>query len=84
MLFVSLSIEYVGCVLLIDLWQIFEGMWENQQLCFCIEVKEIIINGEEVVCYYCNVLCDGSGGIEIIELYCFQDGRLWVCYFIKM
>lgn len=79
----SLSIEYVGRALPTDPWQILEGMWENQQPRFRIEVKETIINGEEAACHHRNALRDGSGGIETIELYRFQDGRLWVRYFIK-
>lgn len=79
----GLSIEYVGRALPTDPWQILEGMWENQQPRFRVEVKETIINGEEAACHHRNALRDGSGGIETIELYRFQDARLWVRYFIK-
>lgn len=63
----GLSIEYVGRALPTDPWQILEGMWENQQPRFRVEVKETIINGEEAACHHRNALRDGSGGIETIE-----------------
>lgn len=79
----GLSIEFVGRPLPTDSWEILEGMWAQQQPRCRIEVRETIINGEEAACYHYNAMRDGNGGIETIELYRFDGGRLWVRYFIK-
>lgn len=79
----GLSIEFVGRPIPTNPWEILEAMWDQQQPRTRVEVRETIISDEEAACYHFNALRDGSGGIETIELYRFDGGKLWVRYFIK-
>ncbi len=80
----GLSIEYVGRAAPVDGWKVLEDMWEHQQPHVRVDVRESIINGQEAACHHNNAQRDGSGGLETIELYCFNDGKLLVRYFIKV
>ncbi len=78
----GLDIEYVGRPVM-DGFQVLEGMWEQQNSKFYVEVVLSIIAGNEVACHHKNVMRDGSGLIETIELYKFVEGKTTVRYFIK-
>lgn len=77
----GLSIEYVGQPER-DAWQVLEGMWAQQQSRIRIEVKLVVINGNEAACHHRNAFIGSEGGIETIELYRLDEGRLSVRYFI--
>lgn len=77
----GLSIEYVGQPER-DPWQVLEGMWAQQQPRIRIEVKLVVIKGNEAACHHRNAFVSGDGGIETIELYRFEQGLLSVRYFI--
>ncbi|MNZ33797.1 hypothetical protein D3C78_511530 [compost metagenome] len=78
----GLDIEYVGRPVM-DGFQVLEGMWEQQNSKFYVEVVVSIIAGNEAACHHKNVMRDGSGLIETIELYNFAEGKTTVRYFIK-
>lgn len=77
----GLDIDYVGQPRR-DPWQVLETMWAQQNPRIRIEVIGCIVNGMEAACHHRNLLRDGSGGIETIETYHFDEGRLRVRYFI--
>jgi len=79
----GLTIEYVGKPQH-DAWQILEGMWAQQQPKIRVEVRQCIVNGSEAACHHLNAFREGEGGIETIELYKFEEGKLEVRYFINM
>ncbi|MRV70544.1 nuclear transport factor 2 family protein [Duganella sp. FT92W] len=79
----GLDIEYVGRPRH-DPWQVLEGMWAQQNARIRIEVASCIVNGNEAACHHRNVLRDGSGGIDTIETYRFDGGRLYVRYFVAL
>ncbi|MCL5042136.1 MAG: nuclear transport factor 2 family protein [Gammaproteobacteria bacterium] len=78
----GLDIEYLGRPV-VDGWPVLEGMWAQQNSKFSVEVELSIIAGNEAACHHRNVMRDGSGVIETIELYKFEEGRTLVRYFIK-
>ena len=78
----GLSIEYVGRAVMDD-WPVLEGMWDQQNSRFSVEVEVSIVGPNEAACHHRNVMRDGSGLIETIELYKFADGKTSVRYFIK-
>lgn len=80
----GLDIEYVGQPRR-DPWQVLEAMWTQQNARIRIEVAACIVNGNEAACHHRNLMrdgCGGTGGIETIETYRFEAGRLWVRYFV--
>ncbi len=60
-----------------------EGMWDQQNSKFSVEVALSIIAANEAACHHRNVMRDGSAVIETIELYKFEQGKTLVRYFIK-
>ncbi|TKA89686.1 nuclear transport factor 2 family protein [Halopseudomonas bauzanensis] len=78
----GLDIEYLGRPVM-DGFPILENMWDQQNSKFALEVEVTIIAGNEAACHHKNVMRDGSGVIETIELYKFEGGRTSVRYFIK-
>lgn len=78
----GLSIEYVGKPQH-DAWQVLEGMWAQQQPKIRVEVRQCIVNGAEAACHHLNAFREQEGGIETIELYRFEEGKLSVRYFIN-
>ena len=81
----GLVIEYVGLPPLnVDGWTVLEGMWEQQNSKFSVEVDVSVIAGQEAACHHRNVMRDGSGVIETIEHYRFENGKTFVRYFVKM
>lgn len=79
----GLSIEYVGKPQA-DAWQVLEGMWAQQQPKIRVEVRQCIVNGNEAACHHLNAFREQEGGIETIELYRFEAGKLFVRYFINL
>lgn len=79
----GLSIEYVGRPVQ-DGWQVLEGMWAQQQPKIRVEVRQCIVNGSEAASHHLNAFRELEGGIETIELYRFEEGRLSVRYFIDL
>ncbi|MGH8416907.1 MULTISPECIES: hypothetical protein [Pseudomonas] len=77
----GLSIEYVGQPER-DAWQVLEGMWTQQQPRIRIEVKLVVIKGDEAACHHRNAIIGSEAGIDTIELYRFEEGLLSVRYFI--
>jgi hypothetical protein len=78
----GLSIEYVGRSPQ-DGWPVLEQMWEQQQAKILVEPLTKIINGNEAACHIRNVIKGTDRAIVTIELYRFEEGRLFVRYFIK-
>jgi hypothetical protein len=79
----GLVIEYVGRPAT-DGWAVLDAMWERQNAAIEIEEAALIVNGFEAACHNRNRLRSGTGIIDTIELYRFeQDGRLLVRYFIR-
>ena len=64
----GLSIEYVGRPAA-DGWPVLEAMWDQQNSRFSVEVEVSILGSNEAACHHRNVMRDGSGSIETIELY---------------
>jgi hypothetical protein len=79
---VALSIEYVGCPAQ-DGWPVLEQMWEQQRAKIRVEPAQKIVNGNEAACHIRNVIIGTEKAIETIELFRFEEGRLFVRYFIK-
>jgi hypothetical protein len=46
-------------------------------------VRQCIVNGNEAACHHLNAFREHEGGIETIELYRFEEGKLSVRYFIN-
>ncbi|MEH6482978.1 MULTISPECIES: nuclear transport factor 2 family protein [Pseudomonas] len=79
----GLSIEYVGKPQH-DAWLTLEGMWAQQQPKIRIDVRQCIVNANEAACQHLNAFREQDGGIDTIETYRFEDGKLFVRYFINM
>lgn len=78
----GLEIEYLGRPVL-EGFAVLEGMWEQQNSKFSVEVDLSIIIANEAACHHKNVMNDGSGVIETIELFSFEQGKVLIRYFIK-
>ena len=78
----ALSIEYVGRPPQ-DGWPVLEQMWEQQQAKIRVEPVHKIVNGNEAACHIRNVIIGTARAIETIELFRFEEGRLFVRYFIQ-
>ncbi|WP_394242568.1 nuclear transport factor 2 family protein [Halopseudomonas laoshanensis] len=78
----GLDIEYLGRPVM-EGFAVLEGMWDQQNSKFSVEVALSIIAANEAACHHRNVMRDGSAVIETIELYKFEEGRTLVRYFIK-
>ena len=79
---VALSIEYVGRPAQ-DGWPVLEQMWEQQRTKIRVEPVQKIINGNEAACFIRNVIIGTEKAIQTIELFRFEEGRLFVRYFIQ-
>src|SRR5690606_7966607 len=77
----GLVIDYVGQPQR-DPWEILETMWTQQNDKIEVLVKKKIVNGTEAACFHLNKFRDAEGGIDTIETYAFDNGRLHVRYFI--
>jgi hypothetical protein len=78
----GLQIEYVGRSAS-DGWPVLDTMWAQQSAKIQIEEVVLIVNGNEAACHNRNKVRGTATAIDTIELYCFDDGRLHVRYFIK-
>lgn len=78
----GLVIEYVGRPAM-DGFAVLEGMWEQQNGEFYVDVEEAIICANEAACRHNNIKRQGAGVIKTIELYKFENGKTTVRYFIK-
>jgi len=78
----GLEIEYLGRPV-VEGFSVLENMWEQQNSKFIVEVELSIVAANEAACHHRNVMRDGSGVIETIELYKFDQGKTLVRYFIK-
>jgi hypothetical protein len=79
----GLEIEYIGQPQR-DAWDVLEAMWTHQNSRIRIEVAACIVNGCEAACHHRNLMREGDGGIETIEMYRFSPGRLEVRYFVAL
>lgn len=78
----GLTIEYIGQPPQ-DGWVVLEQMWEKQRANIRVAPVAKIINGNEAACYVRNLIIGTDRAIETIELFRFEEGRLFVRYFIK-
>lgn len=77
----SLSIEYIG-IPAFEGWAALEDMWQRFNGLVKIDVKEVMVTGDEAACYHHNQ----SVGVDIpprpsIELYRFSGDNLAIRYF---
>lgn len=79
----GLTIEYVGQARHHDAWQVLEGMWAQQNARIRIEVAACIVNGGEAACHHRNLMREGDGGVDTIELYRVGEGTLDIRYFVQ-
>jgi hypothetical protein len=78
----GLTIEYIGRPSQ-DGWAVLENMWDQQRVNIRVEPVTKIVNGNEAACYVRNVIIGTERAIETIELFRFEEGKLFVRYFIK-
>jgi hypothetical protein len=77
----KLSIEYVGIPPL-EGWAALEDMWQRFAGKVRIDVKEVMVTGNEAACYHHNTTIDsGAPPRPSIELYRFDGDDLSIRYF---
>ncbi len=79
----GLTIEYVGQPRHHDAWPVLEGMWAQQNARMRIEVASCIVNGSEAACHHRNLMREGDGGVDTVEVYRFGEGTLDIRYFVQ-
>lgn len=77
----GLVIEYVGQPRVDDGWQAFNHMWDNYNHDVNAELKEVLVNGNEGVCYVHNHSARDGVAHPSIEIYRFDKGQLYIRYF---
>jgi hypothetical protein len=77
----KLSIEYIGIPPL-EGWAALEDMWQRFAGKVRIDVKEVMVTGQEAACYHHNTTIDSDGPVRpSIELYRFDGDDLMIRYF---
>ncbi|KJS09776.1 MAG: hypothetical protein VR73_01050 [Gammaproteobacteria bacterium BRH_c0] len=77
----GLFIEYVGQDKVEDGWQAFNYMWDNYINEIQADLMQLLVNGNEGVCYVHNNSARDGVAHPSIEIYKFQDGQLHIRYF---
>ena len=79
----QLSIEYVGQPIG-DGWKAFERMWDMHGGIVRSDIVEILVTGNEGACAMRNVRLASGLFNPSIELYRFEEGRLFIRYFYRV
>ena len=77
----GLHIEYVGQPEISDGWAAFDHMWENYNQDVKATLNEVLVNGNEGVCYVHNNSAKDGVAHPTIEIYKFENGKLSIRYF---
>lgn len=77
----GLFIEYVGQEKVEDGWQAFNYMWDNYNHDVQADLREVLVNGKEGVCYVHNNSARDGVTHPSIETYLFDKGQLHIRYF---
>lgn len=80
------TIEYVGTPAQ-DGWKALDVIWKEHGAHTQIEVKELLVNGQEAAVYALNHHKQADGSIETrpsIEIYRFANGTLQTRYFYRL
>lgn len=77
----KLTIEYIG-VPVLEGWAALEDMWQRFAGKVHIDVKEVMVTGQEAACYHHNTTIGADAPVRpSIELYKFDGDDLQIRYF---
>lgn len=79
----GLQIEYVGRGPATEGWPVLDAMWAQQSAKIEIEEVLLTINGTQAAAHNRNKLHGTAVVIDTIEIYHFDEGRLFVVYHLK-